>query len=87
MAFVINSKNYYDMPNFIEFAKKYKTPALFWLCRDWGGNLQNEDENIDIWNYSHPKYRDFCEVLKSIDFNTKSAFFSPELIYAKSHLF
>ena len=78
-AFVVSSKNYQDIPNFVEFTKKYNAKALFWCCRDWGGNLKNSDEPLEILQYSHPKHQEFVNILKQVDMNSDKCYFSPEL--------
>ena len=81
LAFVVSTKNYEDIPNFVEFTKKYNAKALFWCCRDWGGNLKNSDEQLDIWHPSHPKHQKLVSILKSVDLKSEKSYFSPELKY------
>ncbi len=75
-AFVVSAKNYKDIPAFIEFAKKNNAKALFWGCIDWGGNLDNYDEPLDIIMPEHPKYNEFVEFLALQNFADKNAYFS-----------
>lgn len=75
-AFVVSAKNYKDIPAFIEFAKKNNAKALFWGCIDWGGNLDNCDEPLNIIMPEHPKYNEFVEFLALHDLADKNAYFS-----------
>ena len=83
LAFVVSSKNYYDIPDFIEFAKNHKIKALFWLCRDWGDNLSNSGEQLEVWDMRHPKFSEYCNIINNIDFNNEFAAFSPEIMNIK----
>lgn len=67
LSFVVSTKNYFEIPKFIDFAKENGAVPLFWCCRDWGGNLSHADEDLQVWLPSHPKYDDFKNLLKSID--------------------
>ena len=75
-AFVISSKNYEDIPLFIDFAKRYGAEPLFWSCIDWGGNLDFSDEPLDILNPSHPKHNYFLAILNSEKVKAHKSYFS-----------
>lgn len=79
LAFVVNAKNYENIPAFIEFAKKYNLEALFWNCIDWGNNLDFCDEPLDICRPNHPKFQKLKEVLDSIELETANSHFSMAL--------
>jgi radical SAM protein with 4Fe4S-binding SPASM domain len=75
LAFVVNAKNYEDIPNFIEFAKSNNAVALFWPCIDYGGNLHS-DEPLNICHPQNPKHEKLLEVLNSIELETDYSHFS-----------
>ena len=79
MAFVISSKNYQDIPLFEEFAKKYNAIPLYWGCIDWGGNLSNSDEPLNITDPSHPKHQELLNILNSLDNKDIIANFAPPI--------
>lgn len=83
LAFVISSKNYDNIPQFIEFAKENNAVALFWYCIDWGGNLNHSDEPLSINNPSHPKYKDFLNVINSIELESEYSHFSIQIRHLK----
>ena len=80
MAFVVSSKNYFEIPKFMEFAKENGAVALFWVCRDWGGNLSYTGEDLQVCSSEHPKYEELKQILKSVDLNQDYAYFSPDLL-------
>ncbi len=75
-AFVVNSKNYDNIPDFIEFAKENNGVALFWNCIDWGGNLNHSDEPLNIVNPENPKFNNLVEILKNTELETPYSHFS-----------
>ncbi len=75
-AFVVNSQNFEDIPNFIEFAKKYNVQALFWNCIDWGGNTETNGESIDIVKPYHSKFPKLVEIIKNTELETPYSHFS-----------
>ncbi|MDD3341931.1 MAG: SPASM domain-containing protein [Bacilli bacterium] len=85
LAFVISTKNYTDIPAFINFAKENNAIALFWACRDWGGNLRNSDEPLEIWRPSHPKYKELKTVLKSIELETDYSHFNMQFHHIRNN--
>ncbi len=88
LGFVISSKNYHDIPSFCEFAKQNKAVALFWMCRDWGGNLANSDEQLEVWKKEHPKFKELQKVLRSIpSLDTDYSCFNPYLKYIRDNEF
>ena len=84
LGFVVTSKNFEDIPEFCEFAKNNNAVALFWMCRDWGGNLDNSDEPLEVWKREHPKFKDLQRVLKSITLETEYSHFNPYLLYLRN---
>ncbi len=86
LAFVISSKNYEDMQNFVEFAKKYNSVALFWPCRDWGGNLKNNEESLEIFRPDHPKFNHFKSILQSMELETEYSHFNPAIAYIRDKM-
>ncbi len=84
LAFVVSSKNYTNIQKFIEFAKEHNAVALFWGCFDWGGNLNNSDEPLNILNPTHPKFEDFINILNSIELETEYSHFSQPIRNIKS---
>ena len=85
LAFVITSKNYQNIPQFIEFAKENNAVALFWPCIDWGGNLENTDEPLKIVTPSSPKFKDFMKIINSIEPETEYSHFSIQIKYLKGN--
>lgn len=78
LAFVVNSQNYKDIPDFVEFAKSHDIVALFWSCIDWGGNLKSEDGVPVGISPNHPYFNDLVSVLNTIELETEySHFFTP----------
>lgn len=61
LAFVVNAKNFENIPEFIEFAKEHSAVALFWECIDWGGNLDNADEPLNVCKPEHPKFKRYID--------------------------
>ena len=86
LAFVISTKNFEDIPNFCEFARQNNAVALFWMCRDWGGNLGNADEPLEVWNKEHAKFRDLQRVLRKMPvLETPYSHFNPYLQDIRDH--
>ena len=86
LGFVVSSKNYENIPDFCEFARKNGAVALFWPVRDWGGNLKNSDEPLEIWKKEHPKFRDLQRVLRMIDeLETPYSNFNPYLRFIRDN--
>ena len=79
LAFVVSSKNYKEIPQFVEFANDNNAVALFWSCRDWGGNLSYTDEDLQVCDPKHDKYLELKEILKSIELETEYSHFSHQL--------
>ena len=79
LAFVISSKNYDNIPQFIEFAKENNAVALFWPCIDWGGNLSNADEPLTVTKSDNPKFNDFMKVINSIELESDYSHFSIQI--------
>ena len=79
LAFVVSSKNYDNIPQFIEFAKEHNAVALFWPCIDWGGNLSHADEPLTITNPTHPKFNELMKILHSIELESDYSHFSIKL--------
>ncbi len=76
LAFVISSKNYENIPAFIEFAKNHNAVALFWGCVSWGDNLNNSDEPLDIANPNNPKFKKLMDLLNTINMESEYSHFS-----------
>ena len=86
LGFVVSAKNYENIPDFCEFARSNNAVALFWMCRDWGGNLDNSDEPLEVWRKEHPKFRDLQGVLRSIPvLDTEYSNFNPYLKYIRDN--
>ncbi len=85
LGFVVSSKNYTNIPDFCEFARKNNAIALFWMCRDWGGNLANSDEPLEVWKKGHPKFKELQEILRSITPETEYSHFNPYLLYIRDN--
>ena len=79
LSFVVSSKNYKEIPDFIEFAKKNNAVALFWACRDWGGNLDWIGEDILVCDPKHEKHSELKQILNSIELETEYSHFSLQL--------
>lgn len=67
---VVNAWNYHEMPAFIELAKSVGAKVLFLQVMENDYNTYTFPK-INVFDKNHPKYNDFCKVLKTIDFNTK----------------
>ena len=80
LAFVVSSKNHFEIPKFMEFAKENGAVALFWVCRDWGGNLSYAGEDLSVWLPHHPKYPELKQILKSLNLKQNYAYISPDLL-------
>lgn len=74
-VFVVTSLNYKEMPEFVEFAKKYNADAYFWGCSDWGNVLKNSHSFLSVSTPNHPEFNEFLKVLKSCDFSQSHAHF------------
>ena len=80
LGFVVSCKNYFEIPDFINFAKQNNAVPLFWCCRDWGGNLNYADEDLQVWISSHPKFPDLKKILKLLDVKKEKICLSNELL-------
>lgn len=86
LGFVVSAKNFEDIPDFCGFARDNNATALFWMCRDWGGNLDNTDEPLEVWKKDHPKFKELQRVLKSIpEPETRYSHFNPYLRYIRDN--
>ncbi len=85
LGFVVSVKNYTNIPDFCEFAKNNGAIALFWLCRDWGGNLDNSDEPMEVWRKEHPKFKELQKILRSVTPETEYSHFNPYLLYIRDN--
>lgn len=85
LGFVVSSKNYTDIPDFCEFARKNNAVALFWMCRDWGGNLENSDEPLEVWKKEHPKFEDLKKILRCITPETEYSHFNPHFLHIRDY--
>ena len=79
LAFVVSSKNYDDIPNFIKYAKENKIPALFWSAVDFNGNKQVENENLNITDPNHPEFKKFLQIISNIELDSEYIHFSQKI--------
>ena len=80
IAFVVTSKNYENILDFIKFAEDNKIQALFWEAI---GN-QTKKERLDICNPSHPDFINLLNLLKTINLESEYAHFSKTFHYIKN---
>lgn len=85
LSFVVSSRNYFEIPAFIEFAKQHNALALFWGCSDWGNNLTHIGEDIQVCKLNHPKYQDLKRVLKSIELDSEHSHFALSLHHIRNN--
>ncbi len=66
MDFVVQQKNYKEMPQYVQIAKGFKDvgSASFSLITDWGTYSEEEFKKHAIWKTDHPEFDDFLKVLR-----------------------
>ena len=63
MNFVINAYNYKEMPAFAKWAKQLGADVVFLHLLDSNVNRETY-KKLNIFDESHPKYNDLCDVVK-----------------------
>ena len=77
LNFVITSKNYKDIPAFIDLCNKYQAKAFLWNYRDLMFNGLDYDET-NICSPIHRNHKQFIEIITSEKIrNAKNIFMSP----------
>lgn len=65
LCFVVQTKNYKDMPLFVEFAKKFPGVTVhFQRIYSWGTYSPQEFPKHDICDENHPEFREFLTMLR-----------------------
>lgn len=80
LIFVVFSKNYKELPEFIDFALKNNASPGIWEYRSY--NRTTMDSNplkYEVWNKSHPEYNNFVKVIKEIQNKYPNKFSMPKL--------
>ncbi len=73
-GFVVQNRNFREIPEFILFAERYGARALFWEINDWGAAYAG----LNVCDSTHPEHDELKKVLGQVDFS-KSCQFSPLL--------
>ena len=77
LTFVLSSKNYRELPDFIEFAKSVNAFANIWPMR-----LNHLDlEPYNIVDKNHPEHEKLLEVLKKCDFSQPHVRANNEIVH------
>jgi MoaA/NifB/PqqE/SkfB family radical SAM enzyme len=70
-SFVVSALNYKDIPDFIQFAKKYDSFIMFYKVLRW--TMSEEKFNsLNIFSPKHPLHIELLNILKTIDFQSKN---------------
>lgn len=83
MNFVINTYNYKEMPRFVEWAYELGANATFWKLLDSEINKKTFNK-LNIFDVNHPKYNDFCEVIKNPLFKTENCNIADSILNMQS---
>jgi len=66
LDFVVQQRNYKEMPEFIRIAKKFKADKCYFsLVSDWGTWSVEEYNHHAIWKTDHPEFEDFLKVMRN----------------------
>ena len=66
LSFVVSSRNFRDMPEFVQLGKRFHVDlVLFTIIRCWGHLNSAEFEELNIANPCHPQHQEFLRVLQS----------------------
>lgn len=67
IVYVVSSRNYKELPIFIEFCKKNNVNPIIWEYRKLGKTeMGNNIKKYTVWNKSHPQYNDFVKIINQI---------------------
>lgn len=66
MNCVISSYNFDEIPDFIRFAQDLNIHVSFSMYYKWGTALDEEYDELTVWQKQNPRYDEFVEVLKTV---------------------
>ena len=66
LDFVVQQKNYKEMPEFVRIGKKFKVDQCYFsLVSDWGTWSVEEYNHHAIWKTDHPEFENFLKVMRN----------------------
>ena len=75
LNFVVSSYNYKEMISFMKLANHIKANVRFTEYRKWGNvELDNQYDNIAIFNPTHPEYENYYKIINNEIFNQPNCF-------------
>ncbi|GHU40877.1 hypothetical protein FACS1894190_08300 [Spirochaetia bacterium] len=73
--FVIQTKNYKEMPEMVRFSRKYGAIARFRPYVSWGTSLSYDD--AAVFNKDHPEFPYFLKIIQDPIFSSKDTYLDP----------
>lgn len=78
---VISDLNYEEIPNIINFAKKYNIRNTFSVYTKWGTKLDENYNDLAVWNPTHKNFQNLKKIMQEVlNKNYKDVNFSPILL-------
>jgi wyosine [tRNA(Phe)-imidazoG37] synthetase (radical SAM superfamily) len=70
-SFVVSALNYKDIPEFIQFAKRYNSFIIFYKVLRWTMS-EEKFNNLNIFSPKHSLHNELLNILKTIDFQSNN---------------
>lgn len=66
ITIVVSALNYKEIPKMLELAQKLNIWISYSVYYPWGTKLDENYENLAVWNKNHPEHLNFINIIKKI---------------------
>lgn len=81
-SFIVQQKNYKEMPDFVRFGQQNQAEVRFTLYQDWGTGL--DYNTAAVFEENHPEFLSYCRMLKDPVFHWEGCYLDPFSKYLRS---